>query len=552
MRRLTSHRSDGGLFLSAGEMGGRPAGRGAQSESRPGQRTITVAQGARPRDGAMTAAGQQRLAASVTRYLSAVVDPRPGRAVHCPDLNACLVNEGRPQRVDCRAVHFGYAIPVTVVPLPDRPDLAELVLDPSPELSPAAVRYLLRHHPQLKDMAAAAEGRRAQFAAEPEDDIAAIAKQISDHAEAIYQTWKARGLAPTEILKCHGGAAAAADRFGPALKPAAPVASAQQPPVDLSLDANNLERLVSTFVSEDKARLAARRRSSPPSSIQFARQKFEKQPEARTATATRPQQPSRIPQLAVSPRSTAEHSPSPSSSSSTSSGLTTWPLKNKAVAVGKVAAVADESVKRRAAALGGGKFSTLPTKNSAEYLDEVAREEERLINALKTGVIIADERAVAKKKSPTASAAAGALLKEREAAPAKKLGPAEPKKKETELAKSRYAQPVAARGRLEAGRTVPHPELTNLQRQHLLRTVPGAAAAAAGANPVRPFLTRGSVAERVLIFEKCPPTELLLDKRRGLGATAAPWRDGHSKIQVRASLPACLTSARARASFYAC
>ncbi|VVC93027.1 unnamed protein product [Leptidea sinapis] len=35
-----------------------------------------------------------------------------------------------------------------------------------------------------------------------EEDIAAIAKQISDHAEAIYQTWKARGLAPTEILSC--------------------------------------------------------------------------------------------------------------------------------------------------------------------------------------------------------------------------------------------------------------------------------------------------------------------------------------------------------------
>lgn len=50
---------------------------------------------------------------------------------------------------------------------------------------------------------------------------------------------------------------------------------------------------------------------------------------------------------------------------------------------------------------------------------------------------------------------------------------------------------------------VPHPELTSTQRQHLRQTA---------ANPVRPFLTRGSVAERVLIFERCP-SDLLLDKR---------------------------------------
>lgn len=51
---------------------------------------------------------------------------------------------------------------------------------------------------------------------------------------------------------------------------------------------------------------------------------------------------------------------------------------------------------------------------------------------------------------------------------------------------------------------VPHPELTTSQRQHLRQTQAG--------NPIRPFLTRGSVAERVLIFERCP-SDLLLDKR---------------------------------------
>ena len=38
---------------------------------------------------------------------------------------------------------------------------------------------------------------------DPDDDIAAIAKQISDQAEAIYQNWKSKGLAPAELISCH-------------------------------------------------------------------------------------------------------------------------------------------------------------------------------------------------------------------------------------------------------------------------------------------------------------------------------------------------------------
>jgi len=37
-----------------------------------------------------------------------------------------------------------------------------------------------------------------------EDDIAAIAKQISDTAEVIYQNWKSRNLAPADLITCHG------------------------------------------------------------------------------------------------------------------------------------------------------------------------------------------------------------------------------------------------------------------------------------------------------------------------------------------------------------
>ena len=474
--------------------------------------------------GAVAVPSHLRVARCVTRYASCTVDPRPGRAVHYPDLNACLVNEGRPEPVDCNTVHFGYAIPVSVVPLPEEPDLAELVLDPTPDLTPEAVSYLLRHHPQLRKensidqvsqdlngssnnlkMAATAKHEHLRsrdgnnFTAEPEEDIAAIAKQISDHAEAIYQTWKSRGLGPAEILTCHSNATAA-DKFGSALTPqpsppshptkpspakslqtkSSPVKTPTKPSVgkpaqqtvDLlasapSLDANNLEQLVNNFVVEDKARLAAARqqKASPskslPSSIQFALQKFEKHtPDVQTSKAS--------PTYVKSPGSSSTKSPSVSfssqlsrtsaapvtstatqqitpnvkspsaihhgtvqldtiemtippdinpqpkriiavtssditSPSSTSSGLTTWPLKNKTVASGSVNSVTSATTgtapnKKDDVTSPSAKYATLPSnktspnaKDAVAYLDEVAREEERLINALKTGIIIAED-----------------------------------------------------------------------------------------------------------------------------------------------------------------
>lgn len=156
-----------------------------------------------------------------------------------------------------------------------------------------------------------------------QEEISSIAKQISDHAEAIYQTWKARGLAPTEILSCqlsthadqlqqspppvssldplNSPSSVSANPFqrrlaatSPLLSPPAlsyahhqtmPLSTASngsggvaasgggatalnellaQPP-DMSNN-NKLEKLVNSFVNEDKARIAAQRRSSQLSS----------------------------------------------------------------------------------------------------------------------------------------------------------------------------------------------------------------------------------------------------------------------------------------------
>ncbi|PSN36312.1 hypothetical protein C0J52_15160 [Blattella germanica] len=555
--------------------------------------------------GAVAVPSHLRVARCVTRYASCTVDPRPGRAVHYPDLNACLVNEGRPEPVDCNTVHFGYAIPVSVVPLPEEPELAELVLDPTPDLTPEAVSYLLRHHPQLRKennsgqgsqdlnggsnnlkMAATAKhehlhGRDGgKFTPEPEEDIAAIAKQISDHAEAIYQTWKSRGLAPAEILTCHSNATAA-DKFGSALTPqpaqsshqtkSSPVKSTLQTKsssvktptkssvkssqqtspvtVDLlasapSLDANNLEQLVNNFVFEDKARLAAARQQqktppskSLPSSIQFALQKFEKptppdiQPTTKssptssfikspgpTATVKSPAASgftSPIQRASTSPvpsstskqitpniktptvhhgtmlmdtiettfppdvtpqpkRVTADNSIEITSPSSSSSGLTTWPLKNKAVGNSGNSTISSPTsdkvvINQDSVVAAGGKYATLPSnktnssaKDAIAYLDEVAREEERLINALKSGIIIAEERAKATSPSNKVSEKkTGSILQKKSTKDNKTSSLKKGKKQQTEIVTSKFPiKTVTTNGSEPSGSVSPTSTIT--------------------------------------------------------------------------------------------
>ncbi|XP_034232169.1 uncharacterized protein LOC117640057 isoform X2 [Thrips palmi] len=416
--------------------------------------------------------------------------------------------------------------------------------------------------------------------AEPEEDIAAIAKQISDHAEAIYQTWKSRGLAPAEILNMpqsvqssqameqlvnkfvvEDKARQAAQRLSPGLgQPASPTPRAVEklvnsfvaedkaarlrqtsPGLDLGLDDNNkvassrrspvpspaIEQLVNNFVSEDKARLAAQQQQqhqqrggkSLPSSIQFALQKFEnKQTSSPTAATTpldgrtsptpkpsatspglAPAQPTRIsPNKTVSQQPPLHHQeifletietsfpedlkPQRGSPVDAVDGSPAWPLKHKQ----------RPSVAR-----------------ASEYLDEVAREEERLINALKTGIILAEDSKQNKKAaSPTAS-------------PVKKKDkPAVDLASKPTMNGVRHPSPSAAN-------KVPHPAARPRQT-----STPSGYNQANGhsPNPVRPFLTRGSVAERVLIFEKCP-SDLLLDSKR---RPAPAWRAPQGDVQARA------------------
>lgn len=338
------------------------------------------------------------------------------------------------------------------------------------------------------------------MAPEPEEDIAAIAKQISDHAEAIYQTWKARGLAPNEILTCHRDSSAA-DKFGSVLTPQPKPADTAHKNILTDPNTNNLERLVNKFVVEDKARLAARQsRSLSPkpfaSSIQYALQKFEQK--ASSPEQAKPNGGTAVKRYSKSPVKSYNDDFVPTVTKNTAVAPVTvmtnndtpsWPFRNS-----------------------NGKTDT--SQKSNDFMDEVAKEEQRLIDALKNGSVIENR----KSEKPAVPSKEGVLrsvgydIVGNRSKPEFLIGL-------SALSSSRRNQHAHRQQE-----QVPHPELTDHQRANIRSNHQS--------NPVRPFLTRGSVAERVLIFEKCP-TELM---KNSTTSSAQSWKnigsDVHTKIQV--------------------
>ena len=102
--------------------------------------------------------------------------------------------------------------------------------------------------------------------------------------------------------------------------------------------------------------------------------------------------------------------------------------------------------------------------------------------------------------------------------------------------------------------SAPHPELTPQQRQHIFErtsstgSLPGGnSLLSAVSAPNRRFLSGGSVADRVLMFERSPfalgegrslSTGNLLDKKKELGAaTAVPnWKSSQYEAQQKAQV----------------
>lgn len=279
-----------------------------------------------------------------------------------------------------------------------------------------------------------------------EEDIAAIAKQISDHAEAIYQTWKARGLAPTEILSC---------RPTPGIKLTESLRSKPKPEPKPDL--------------KQRPEIRHHRQEFRDSRAEFHReQRLEHriEPEVETVEASLP------PDLVPERNGTGGAS----------------------VGVRRV----DPAVMRL----------------------EVAREEERLLRALRTGGVVAERSAERPDVVPPISLVDYAKSRYQDRLD---TGARKPAAGAGERRASLGSHVTEARSKFEA------------RARRASSAGAGETASASGATPVRPFLTRGSVAERVLMFEKCPSEATLeLAKRKSPAATT--WRGPHDVInraQVR-------------------
>ena len=277
-----------------------------------------------------------------------------------------------------------------------------------------------------------------------EQDIQAIAKQISDHAEAIYQTWKSKGLTPNELLHLHSSAeakaAAAAASAGStttttssatisyrnqmssrssdrttrsSATPERPRSNAHLSTVELlaspQLEAT-LEELVNSFVQEDKARLAARARTASPapsspagtsaSPIQTAVKRFETKgyESARRQQTPEPEMGAGITRTVPTTFQEAVQSARPVSESidtvksraqrfasriemanAALASTPSWPVKRTTSTSTVTTTTIVKEVTHQVAAVPA---VVVPSST------EVDKEEERLVNALKTGQVI--------------------------------------------------------------------------------------------------------------------------------------------------------------------
>lgn len=409
---------------------------------------------------------------------------------------------------------------------------------------------------------------------EAAEDIESIAKQISDHAEAIYQEWKARGLAPTEILKCHPDSDNSFNRtLSPKSSPTTPSSSARTildhtQPISPELLAkapdlsnNNLKQLVDSFVNEDKARIAAQRSDSPSiSSIKYALKKFENLGERSPSPVASPpsyssnakssysspqqkdiinktnstltnnnnvnylnnnesHQQQHVPDVLKDTIEKSSKRPKPETPVKPEHLLNhvpTWPLKHRLVAQNKsdMKTPVDKKVSGGASSVA---LVESPTRKSPsiDVMDEVSREEEKLINALKTGTVLSNEclpeviksslneyKVQAEHQLNGLTAAIKENRNDNQNSDVHTVSqqPTPPPQKPNHTPiyvpnKEEHPKGFSSFARVSTTRIPSRHDPKSDDKKFELKSVP---------SPVRPFLSRGSVAERVLIFEKCP------------------------------------------------
>ncbi|CRK96948.1 CLUMA_CG010317, isoform A [Clunio marinus] len=405
---------------------------------------------------------------------------------------------------------------------------------------------------------------------EAAEDLETIAKQISDHAEAIYQEWKARGLAPTEILKCHPDTDSTGFNrtLSPKSSPTTPQSSTSSrtildrhsPSSPLSpeilakapdLSNSNLKQLVNSFVNEDKARLAAQRSDSPiGTSIKYTLKKFENLGERSPSPVANPPSYSSNAKSYSSPQqqdiihktnstltnnnnnnnlnylnkneqSQQHHVPdvlkdtieksskrqkpeTPVKPEHLLNHVPTWPLKHRQIVQNNKSDMKTPVDKK----------VTPPTSSSKspdiDVMDEVSREEEKLINALKTGTVLSNNECLPeviksslneyKVQAEQQLNGISTVMKENSRNDDALSQPTPPPQKPNHTPiyvphKEEQSKGFSSFARVATTRIPSRHDSKSDDKKFELKSVP---------SPVRPFLSRGSVAERVLIFEKCP------------------------------------------------
>lgn len=237
--------------------------------------------------------------------------------------------------------------------------------------------------------------------------------------------------------------------------------------------------------------------------------------QVKIATASENQNPTPVrvkPETPAKPASLLNHTPA-------------WPLKNRPDRtvvlengnVAKSSPVVVQSATKTVVNNGSGGHEPIKTAvkksenkfKSTNLMDEVLMEEERLINALKTGTVLNNNDKVLPEvitstltPASTNSKPTGPWPAERDESVVKPSALNNGQASEVDGGQVKFS----AKPRHKNDAAVPHPEVhLNSSKTNSLTSSRGGSTAPA----VRPFLTRGSVAERVLMFEKCPEIKAL-------------------------------------------
>lgn len=356
------------------------------------------------------------------------------------------------------------------------------------------------------------------------EDIESIAKQISDHAEAIYQEWKARGLAPTEILKCHPDINTSLSKtFGlePPNNNEVVVSSVLEPEIlsrNPSLSNKNLNQLVNSFVQNDKAKNSSDSSSVKYSSSSSPTSNYDPSPaysSSPSSASTRnneqssaQQQQHQIPDVlkdTIERCARRQKPETPAKPEHLLNHVPTWPLKNRVMVQNNNNNNNNSNKQQELNNIKPQQSSKLSEDErkakikSADVLDEVSREEEKLINALKTGTALDSNECLPEviKSSIDVSKSFNNIVK--------RENDIEMSFRSDGVEKAIRPQPAAVVEetlkktinftRVNTARIPSKLEAKVDDKKFEFKTIP---------SPVRPFLSRGSVAERVLIFEKCP------------------------------------------------